>query len=162
LLAAAALLLAGVLAFGAIRILEPDGLPRIDEDAVGLIDPDSGRITAQYPVGHGPQAVAAGAGSVWVANQQDRTVSRIDRDREEVVTIDVGGAPSGLAFGASSLWVADGQGRETAQIAPQTNKVGQRIEVGNAAHAVVAGYGAVWVASAVDATVVRIDVASGT
>ena len=161
LLAAAALLLACALAFGVIRVIEPDGLPRIDEDAVGLIDPDSGRITAQYAVGHGPQAVAAGAGSVWVANQRDGTVSRIDRGRDEVVTIDVGGSPSGLAFTAGSLWVADGHGRKVAQIAPQTNKVVQRIEVGNAGHAVAAGYGAVWVASAVDATVVRIDVASG-
>ena len=76
-----------------------------------LIDRGSGRITAQYSVGRGPQAVAAGAGSVWVANRLDGTVSRIDRGRDEVVTIHVGGEPTGLAFGAGSLWVADGQGR---------------------------------------------------
>ena len=126
-----------------------------------LIDPDGGQITAQYSVGHGPQALAAGAGSMWVANQLDGTVSRIDRGRSERVTIDVGGKPTGLAFGAGSLWVADGQGRQVAQIAPQTNKVVDRIDVGNAAHAVAAGYGAVWVASALDATVVRIDVRTG-
>jgi DNA-binding SARP family transcriptional activator len=161
LVAAAALLLAGVLAFGVIRVLEPEGLAGIDEDAVGLIDLDSGHITAQYSVGHGPQAVAVGAGSAWVANQLDGTVSRIDRERSERVTIDVGGEPSGLAFGAGSLWVADGEGRTVAQIAPQSNKALQRIAVGNAAHAVAVGSGAVWVASAVDATVVRIDVRSG-
>ena len=38
----------------------------------------------------------------------------------------------------------------------------QRIGVGNAADALAAGYGGVWVASAVDATVVRIDARSGT
>ena len=48
LMGAAALVLAGVLAFGIIRVLEPDGLPAIDEDSVGLIDPSSGRITDQY------------------------------------------------------------------------------------------------------------------
>ena len=47
-------LLAGVTAFGIIRVLEPDSLAGIDEDAVGLIDPDGGRITAQYAVGRGP------------------------------------------------------------------------------------------------------------
>ena len=161
LVAAAAVLLAGVLAFGVIRFLEPEGLAGIDEDAVGLIDLDSGRITAQYSVGHGAQAVAVGAGSVWVANQLDGTVSRIDRERSERVTIDVGGEPTGLAFGAGSLWVADGEGRTVAQIAPESNRVVQRIDVGNAAHAVAVGSGAVWVASAVDATVVRIDVRSG-
>ena len=162
LLGAGALLLAGILAFGVIRMLEPDGLPGIAEDAVGAIDRDSGRITAQYAVGHGPQAVATGAGSLWVANRLDGTVSRIDRGRDEVVTIDVGGEPTGVAFGAGSLWVADGQGRTVAQIAPEANKVVRRIGVGNAAVAVAAGYGAVWVASAVDASVVRIDARSGT
>jgi peptide/nickel transport system substrate-binding protein len=161
LLAAAAVLLAGVVAFGVIRVLEPDGLDAIDEDAVGLIETGSGRITAQYAVGHGPQAVTSGAGSVWVANELDGTVSRIDREPDQVVTIDVGGEPTGVAFGAGSLWVADGQGRSVAQIAPRANKVIQRIDVGNAAHAVAFGYGAVWVASAVDATVVRIDARSG-
>ena len=123
LITAAVLVLAGVVAFGVVRVLEPDGLDAIDEDAVGLIQRDSGRITAQYTVGHGPQAVTSGAGSVWVANQLDGTVSRIDHNDGQVVTIDVGGEPTGVAFGAGSLWVADGQGRTVAQIAPQTNKV---------------------------------------
>ena len=144
LVAAAALLLASVVAFGLMRVLSPDGLSGIDEDAVGLIDPDDGRITAQYAVGHGPQAVVGGAGSVWVANRLDGTVTRIDRENAERVTIDVGGEPTGLAYGAGSLWVADGQGRAVAQIAPASNRVVQRIEVGNAAHAVAVGYGALW------------------
>src|SRR3954447_22348324 len=45
LVGAALLVLAGVLAFGMIRVLEPDGLPGIDENFVGLIDPGGGRIT---------------------------------------------------------------------------------------------------------------------
>ena len=66
---------------------------------VGLIDAEGGRIVAQYSVGHSPDAVTAGAGSVWVANRLDGTVSRIDRDRQ-FTTIDVGGAPAALEFGA--------------------------------------------------------------
>ena len=57
----------------------PDRLPGIAEDAVGLIDPASGHISTQYPVGHAPDALAAGGGSVWIANGRDGTVSRIDR-----------------------------------------------------------------------------------
>jgi YVTN family beta-propeller protein len=152
---------AGLAAFGVSRLAAPNSLERIGEDAVGVIDPDSGRITADYRVGSGPEAVVAGAGSVWVANRLDGTVARIDRGRNEVVTIDVGGEPTGLAYGEGSLWVSDGQGRTVAQIDPGVNKVVQRFEVGNAAHAVTVGYGAVWVASAIDATVVRIDVSSG-
>ena len=42
LVAAAVLVVAGLTAFGVIRVLEPDGLAGIDENSVGLIDPDSG------------------------------------------------------------------------------------------------------------------------
>ena len=75
-----------------------------------MIDPGSGRIIAQYAVGHAPAALAVGAGSVWSANSRDGTVSRVDRDRHGE-TIDVGGEPTALAFGGGSLWVADGETR---------------------------------------------------
>jgi YVTN family beta-propeller protein len=155
--AAALLLLAGAAAFGISRVLEADGLPGIDENAVGVIDPDGGRITAQYPVGRAPGAVVAGGGSIWVANALDGTISRIPHKRNQVVAIDVGGAPHGLAFGAGSLWVADGDARSVAQIDPGTNKVQQRIDVGNAPSAVAFAGGALWVASGVDGVLNRIE-----
>ena len=161
-LAAAALAMLAIAAGGALLFGGDDGkgLAAIDANWVGLIDADSGRITAQYPVGRDPGAITAGAGSVWVANRLDGTVSRITRARREV-PIPVGGEPTGLAYGAGSLWVANGQGRKIAQVDPQENKVVKQYEVGNAAHAVAVGSGAVWVASAVDATVSRIDLTSG-
>jgi YVTN family beta-propeller protein len=154
---AALLLLAGAAAFGISRVLEPDGPSGVDENAVGVIDPDGGRITAQYPVGRGPGAVVAGGGSVWVANALDGTISRIPPKRDQVVAIDVGGAPHALAFGAGSLWVADGDARSVAQIDPGTNKVQQRVDVGNAPSAVAFAGGALWVASGVDGALDRIE-----
>jgi peptide/nickel transport system substrate-binding protein len=156
LVGAAALVVAGVLAFGIIRVLEPDSLAGIGEDHVGLIDPDGGRITAEYSVGHSPGAVTAGGGSVWVANRLDGTVSRIDRDRQ-VTTIDVGGAPAALAFGAGSLWVADGDGREVAQVDPGSNKVRQRIPAANAPRSLALAEGALWVVSGAEGDVHRVD-----
>ena len=153
---AAALVIAGVLTFGIIRVLEPDTLDGIGEDHVGLIDPDDGRITAEYSVGHSPDAVTAGGGSVWVANRLDGTVSRIDRDRQ-VTTIDVGGAPAALAFGAGSLWVADGDGREVAQVDPGSNKVRQKIPAANAPRSLALAEGALWVVSAAEGDVHRVD-----
>ena len=92
-----------------------------------LIDPESGRITAQYAVGRGPAAVVAGGGSVWVANALDGTVSRIDREPIRSSQIDVGGEPTALAFGAGSLWVAE---RRVAHAWPRSipgsNRVVQR------------------------------------
>ena len=88
---------------------EPDSLPGIDEDHVGVIDPRRWGHHAPSTPSAGPRARSRPARArVWVANRLDGTVSRIDRGRDAVVTIPVGGAPSALAFGAGSLWVADG------------------------------------------------------
>jgi ABC-type transport system substrate-binding protein/DNA-binding SARP family transcriptional activator len=156
--AAALLLLAGVAAFGVSRLTQPDSLPGIGENEVGLIDPDGNRITESYGVGRGPGAVVAGGGSIWVANTLEGTVTRIDRESDQSVTIPVRGAPVALAFGAGSLWVADGEARSVAQVDPGTNTVEQRIDVGNAPSAVAFAGGALWVASGVDGTLHRIEV----
>jgi ABC-type transport system substrate-binding protein/DNA-binding SARP family transcriptional activator len=162
LVAAAILVVVGVTAFGVIRVLEPDGLAGIGENAVGRIDPDSGLITKHYGVGKSPSAVVGGGGSVWIANAADGTVSRIDREHDgAVTTITVGGNPAALAFGAGSLWVADSDSREVAQIDPGANKVVARHPVGNAPRALAATSGAVWVASGVDGRIQRIDLDRG-
>ena len=161
LIAAAVLAVAGVTAYGAIRVLEPDGLAGIGEDAVGMIEPDSGLITERYGVGKSPGAVVGGAGSVWIANEADGTVTRLDRERDERVAIPVRGTPAALAFSGGSLWVADSDSRFVAQVDPATNRVRQRFEVGNAPRALTAAAGAVWVASGVDGRVQRIDLDRG-
>ncbi len=155
--AATLLLLAALAAFGISRSTGSDGLAGIDENAVGLIDPGGRRVTAQYSVGHAPSAVVAGGGSLWVANALDGTVSRIDRTRDQIVTVPVDGRPTALAFGAGSLWIVDGDARSVAQLDPGTNRVVQRIEVANAPRAVAVAAGAMWVASEVDGAVYRID-----
>ena len=159
--AAVAVPIALATVFGVTRLTDGGELAQIDENSVGRIDADSGRIASQYQVGRGPGALAVGGGSVWVANSRDGTVAQIRKGRQQVLTTDVGGEPTGLAFGAGSLWVADGGGRTVAQIDPYASKVVQRFDVGNAAQAVAVGYGAVWATSAVDGTVVRFDLARG-
>ena len=161
LIAAAVLLVAGVTAYGVIRVLEPDGLSGIGENAVGLIEPDSGLITYRDGVGESPSAVVGGGGSVWIANAADGTVTRINRERDEKVAIPVGGAPAALAFAGGSLWVADSDSRSVAQVDPATDRVRQRFEVGNAPRALAATADAVWVASGVDGRVQRIDLDRG-
>ena len=155
--AGALVLLTGLVAFAIARMGQTDGLDRIAEHAVGVIDPDGGAITAQYAVGRGPAAVAPGQGSMWIANALDGTVTRIDPDRDLAVTIPVGGAPAALAFGAGSLWVADSDAGSVAQIDPGSNSVEQRIEVGNAPRAVAVADGALWVVSASNSTIERVD-----
>jgi virginiamycin B lyase len=53
-----------------------------------------------------PSAVAVGANAVWVANEADGTVSRIDPRRNEVTeTIQVGAEPVDLVAGLGAVWV---------------------------------------------------------
>jgi YVTN family beta-propeller protein len=138
-----------------------DGQSTIEENAVGLIDPDSGALSEQFAVGRGPIAAAVGAGSVWVANQRAGTVSRVDAETHQITSIDIGADPSALAFGEGSLWVASGERRSVSQIDPATNRVLTAIPVGNAPSGVAVAFGAVWVATAVDGTVTRIDLERG-
>ncbi len=81
-------------------------------------------------VSRSPGAVALGAGSVWVANTLDGTVSRID-PRTSVVTstIEVGESPSGIAAGDDAVWVSTEYGASIVRIDPETN-VATRIPIG--------------------------------
>ena len=46
-------------------------------NSVAILDPDDGRVVTEVPVGVRPADLAVGAGSVWVANLGDNTVTEI-------------------------------------------------------------------------------------
>src|SRR5262249_15231947 len=59
------------------------------------------------PVGSDPVAVAAGGGSIWVANTSDGTIERVDPAHNQVIKrISVGARPTALAFDPEGVWVA--------------------------------------------------------
>ena len=148
-------------AFGVIRVLEPDGLPGIDENSVGLIDPDSARITKQIPVGRGPTAIrtaAARCGSPTRATGRSRGSTA---SATSAVTIPVGGAPAALAFAGGSLWVADSDGAGGGAGRPGREQGRAADPVGNAPRALAVTAGALWVASGVDGRIRRIDLDRG-
>jgi YVTN family beta-propeller protein len=56
---------------------------------------------------------------VWVANQGDDTVNRIDPTTGNVTrTVPVGGLPDGIAVGPGAVWVANGQDGTVTRIDP--------------------------------------------
>jgi peptide/nickel transport system substrate-binding protein len=59
--------------------------------------------------------VAFGAGSIWVANSGDGTVTRIDPATGKAVTIDVGGSPHGIVVAAHRVWVSVQPSTESSQ-----------------------------------------------
>ncbi len=134
----------------------------IAADSVGVISPARGAVTADVPVGSSPSGVAAGAGSVWVANYDDNTVSRIDPATHAVEqTIQADSTPSGIAVGAGAVWVANNFSGTVSKIDIAADRVVQRIAVGNGPSGIAVGDGSVWVTNSSDGTLSRIDAVSG-
>jgi YVTN family beta-propeller protein len=134
----------------------------IAADSVGAISPSGSRISAVVPLPTAPSALAAGAGSVWVASYNAGTISRIDATTQAVVeTIPVGSTPSGIAFGAGAVWVANNYGETVSRVGPTVNRVVQTIRVGNGPTGVAVGDGSVWVSNTSDGTLSRISAISG-
>jgi YVTN family beta-propeller protein len=134
----------------------------IAADSVGAITPTGGGIAAEVPVGSSPSRLAAGEGSVWVANANASTVSRIDLATHTVSqTIPVDSNPTGIAVGAGEVWVANTFSGTVSRIDPAVDRVVQPISVGNGPTGVAVGDGSVWVTNSSDATLSRIDAVSG-
>lgn len=132
-------------------------------NSVALVDPRTNRVRADIPVGQRPVAVTTGDGSVWVANADDQTLSRIDETtRKEVTRIGIGTDESDLAFGHGSIWVAGGNDGTLTRVDASSNVIEARLSLGRGnglvpkpVFAVATGAGAVW-ATRGD-SVVRID-----
>ena len=141
-------------AFGWVWIVSPDGV-------VLRIDPGSGRIVDSVAVGNAPSAIALGAGSVWVTNSSDGTVTRIDPETLVTKPISVGNGPAAVAVNAAGAWVANAGDNTVVLVDTDTNTVVDTTPVGDGPAAVVATPSALWVANSRDGTVMRLDPRSG-
>jgi YVTN family beta-propeller protein len=130
---------------------------------IAEIDPDLTRLVAKDYAGRSPDGAAFGAGSLWVANHGENTVSRFGTrrfGRGPTAVIKVGPGPSGVAVGGGFVWVAETDGDSVSRIDPSTQSV-KRIPVGDAPRGIAYGAAAIWVADSGDGTVKRIDPRTG-
>ena len=107
----------------------------VQPNSVAVIDPESNRVVSNITVGTRPGPIAFGAGSIWVGNLDDRTVTKVDPVARAVlknITLD-NRTPTGLAVGFSSVWVAHGLRGQVSRIDPQFNQVSDPIDVGGTA-----------------------------
>jgi YVTN family beta-propeller protein len=136
------------------------GLSAVRANNVGVIDPKTNEIVAEVPVGIRPGPVAFGAGSVWVGNLDDRTLTRIDTQRRtNAGTISLNNqTPTGLAFGEGGVWVAHGLLGKLSRVDPQFGRVTETLDlaVPSTEGSVAVGGGAVWAVYG-ESTLVRID-----
>ena len=84
----------------------------VGPNAVAIVDPQTNRVVAGVPVGIDPGPLAVSAGSVWVGNGADETLSRIDPNSRRVVrTIPLEGSPTALAVSGDRLWAVSNPDR---------------------------------------------------
>ena len=139
------------------------GLSVVRANHVGLIDPQSNKIATEIPVGVRPGPLAVGGGAVWVGNLDERTLTKIDPDRQAPAgTFPLENrTPTGVAVGAGSVWVAHGALGQLSAVDPEFGQVVKTIDaageaLGSANGAVAVGVGAVWAVFA-DSTLARVD-----
>ena len=139
--------------------VEPSSVP-IVADSVAWMGP-AGSVIAASPVGALPDGIAVGAGSVWVANTTDGTVTRLGRTTNRVSqTIRVGADPTSIAFAFGAVWVTDSGDRTVSRIDPITNAVVATVTVGIAPAGVASDGRWVWVTNRLAGTLSRIDPSS--
>ncbi len=126
---------------------------------IARVDPRRRRVADTIPVGNSPASIATGAGGVWVADDNDNSVTRIDPAGANAVMapIAVGQGPSAIAVGEGAVWVANTQDDTVSRIDPGTAAVTETIPVGARPTGIAAAGGAVWVANGLGGTVSRID-----
>jgi DNA-binding SARP family transcriptional activator len=154
-LAAGAVVLAAALAAAILLAGRDSGASpvAVAANSVAAIDPASGRVVADIPIGGRPVAIAVGANAVWVVNADDATVLRIDPKTYRVVRT-IGGLgtnPSNLAVGFGSVWVAGGNDGTLIRIDPRVNAAEGTVRLGAArggipqpVFLVATGAGSVW------------------
>jgi streptogramin lyase len=127
---------------------------------VVVTEPSQEERTIEVAVDGFPNAVAVGAGGVWVV-RDGRRVIKIDPATGAVIgRIGVGDElgserPCGIAVGEDAVWVATLSGN-VARINSRSNRVGTLVETEEAA-CVAAGAGGVWVTQPERGVVLRID-----
>jgi virginiamycin B lyase len=116
-------------------------------DSLLRLSPADPRTSLAVKVGDRPRFLAVGEDAVWVMNQGDGSVSRVDRAGTVVATIPVSDVPirgGDIAVGGGSIWVRIEQDL-VVRIDPATNTVTERYGPPSGSGSVAADGDAVWV-----------------
>jgi DNA-binding SARP family transcriptional activator/DNA-binding beta-propeller fold protein YncE len=159
-----ALLIAAVAVGVVVSVTGSDKKLVVKPNSLVVIDPHRNRIVGVVPVGSTPRGVAVGSKAVWVTNAADGTVSEVDLKGLKVIqTIGIGKQASDAVVASGRVWVATGIDNSLVQIDERSGGVLGILQLSSdlsaSAHAVAAGYGAIWATSG--DRVLKIDASSG-
>jgi YVTN family beta-propeller protein len=106
-----------------------------------------------------PAAMAAGDGSIWLAEPNEGSVTRVDLETGATTDrVPIGASPSAIAIGGGSVWAASVPGDTVTRIDPASGTVTQRIPLGGARAAALAwGGSALWIADVTSNALIGLD-----
>jgi DNA-binding beta-propeller fold protein YncE len=160
---AALIFVAGAAALAvALRAESPEPVV-IQPNSILRIDPKTNEVVESIRVGRYPTSLVVAGDALWVANERDRTVSRVDLKTRDVQTI--GGIPD-VAFLArderGNIYASAWDYPLVWRIDPETRRVVERYRVRSRAVGLAVGGGSLWVVDRLVNSVTRIDLARGT
>jgi serine/threonine-protein kinase len=104
------------------------------------------KVTATVPLSFLATKLAALPSGVWVLDNRDNAVVRIDpRTNRVVAKLRVGHAPAGIAASRGVIWVANAGDGTVSRIDAKSDRVVSTIKVGSDPSDLAAGEGGVWV-----------------
>lgn len=118
-------------------------------------------VSMLHPCG----TMALTAGALWVADCDDKTLSRIDRRTARVTTVIATGIAAAdgemnVVAGAGSVWLASAASGVISRIDPALGRVSARITVAPGSHYLAFGHGALWAVSGSKNLIQKIDPAT--
>ena len=154
---------------GSAQAAQAEPLVPVTSDAVIRIDPaGTAASVLDVPSGRGP--LAFGEGSIWLADKNRRTVSRIDPAATELlyeIATTEKGDPAGLAVGDGTLWIFSSTGENatlgfddsTTMVRKYDLRTGHwsDVDLGVTSEDLVVADGALW---SVCTKIVRVDIVS--
>ncbi len=152
----------GLIGAGTYRVASSGTVTPLPPNSVGALTL-AGLGGDAVQMGASPVALTEAGGSVWVVNQTQQSVVRIDpQNRRIIQTVhDVGQSPEAIASSGKDLWVAAANDGFLTRINVAENKVVAKIPVGILPAAVIATADDVWVANSGDNTVQHVDPGTG-
>jgi DNA-binding SARP family transcriptional activator/streptogramin lyase len=127
------------------------------DNALTRVDPASGRAIARITDVIAPDAIAVGAGAVWVAQRVRAALLRVDTATNRIVrSIPLGATATALATEGDAVWALTPASQRVWRIDPDTNAVTAAIEIGPGVTHIATAAGGIWTAAATTGILQRI------
>src|SRR5215469_12281968 len=138
-------------------------VPSCGSHSLMRIDPQTGKIQAEIPVGPADSegGITAGAGSIWMASDKKGVLTRIDPQSNKVVAeIEIPSGSYALAFADGAVWITSTEHSVLTRIDPKSNRAVISVPVGPHPRFLTVGAGSMWTLNQGDGTISRVDTAT--